>query len=99
MFSVSTNFLKCFTDAWIFLIIFSNGSFAYTQEPKGCQKCNCNGHGDPRLGYCNSTTGACFCLNNTMGTNCEKCIEGYYGNPQYVILCTSFYLKILKISL
>lgn len=58
-----------------------NGSFAYTQDPKGCQPCGCNGHGDPDMGYCNTTTGMCFCLNNTMSSDCEICVEGYYGDP------------------
>ncbi|XP_046682808.1 laminin subunit beta-1 isoform X2 [Homalodisca vitripennis] len=50
------------------------GSWNY---PK-CQRCQCNGHADT----CNSATGACdSCRDFTVGHNCDRCIEGYYGDP------------------
>ena len=48
----------------------------------GCVECDCNGHGDERKGFCNSTTGVCFCKDNTRGEHCEQCVDGYYGNPR-----------------
>ncbi|XP_042899680.1 multiple epidermal growth factor-like domains protein 8 [Parasteatoda tepidariorum] len=60
----------------------SPGSYGDAKTSIGCQKCNCNGHGDNRFGYCNTTSGICFCLNNTVGPDCSVCKEGYYGNPQ-----------------
>ncbi|XP_035218074.1 multiple epidermal growth factor-like domains protein 8, partial [Stegodyphus dumicola] len=60
----------------------SSASYGDATSPSGCQKCNCNGHGDKELGYCNSTTGLCFCLDNTIGPKCEKCKDGHYGNPR-----------------
>ncbi|XP_046407142.1 laminin subunit beta-1 isoform X2 [Ischnura elegans] len=43
-----------------------------------CQRCDCNGHAD----VCDAKTGTCIdCRNFTEGYNCERCIEGHYGNP------------------
>ncbi|XP_075218526.1 laminin subunit beta-1-like [Lycorma delicatula] len=44
-----------------------------------CQRCQCNGHAD----NCHLHTGACEnCEAATTGHNCERCIEGYYGDPR-----------------
>jgi len=43
-----------------------------------CQRCICNGHTDT----CESHTGVCLnCQGFTEGVNCDRCIEGYYGDP------------------
>lgn len=43
-----------------------------------CQPCNCNGHAST----CNPKTGECIqCTDFTSGYNCDRCIEGYYGDP------------------
>ena len=40
--------------------------------------CQCNGHAQT----CDSRTGQClFCMEYTTGYNCDRCLEGYYGNP------------------
>ncbi|KAL2097851.1 hypothetical protein ACEWY4_007058 [Coilia grayii] len=45
-----------------------------------CQRCQCNGHVDPRAERnCDRTTGECLrCMNNTRGPSCESCKPGFY---------------------
>lgn len=56
-----------------------SGSFGNATD---CQKCDCNDHGDESLGFCNGTTGECYCKDFTEGKNCENCIENYYGDAR-----------------
>ncbi|XP_062396596.1 laminin subunit beta-2 [Sardina pilchardus] len=43
-----------------------------------CRPCQCNGHADS----CDSYTGACHqCRDYTDGYQCERCMNGFYGNP------------------
>lgn len=49
-----------------------------------CLPCNCSGNADPRTSprTCNPDTGHCLsCINNTTGLHCERCLEGYSGDP------------------
>ncbi|ESO12949.1 hypothetical protein HELRODRAFT_188055 [Helobdella robusta] len=41
-----------------------------------CVPCQCNGHSD----HCEAESGQCMCEHSTTGTNCELCMDGYYGN-------------------
>ncbi|UYV66192.1 LAMC3 [Cordylochernes scorpioides] len=49
---------------------------------KECAKCECNGNIDHNaVGNCNTTTGECLkCIHHTDGSQCEKCLPGFFGN-------------------
>lgn len=57
------------------------GSFGNATSVQGCQKCDCNGHGNETVGICDMETGICYCQDNTEGRKCERCKVNYYGNP------------------
>ncbi|KAL4226155.1 Laminin subunit beta-1 [Mactra antiquata] len=51
-----------------------------------CRSCECNGNAET----CDDLTGECFdCTNFTTGDNCERCLDGFYGDPRlgYRIPC------------
>uniref|UniRef100_A0A8C2AGW3 Cell adhesion molecule-related/down-regulated by oncogenes n=1 Tax=Cyprinus carpio TaxID=7962 RepID=A0A8C2AGW3_CYPCA len=55
----------------------------YTRTPGlylgTCEKCDCHGHASG----CDSETAECLnCLHNTVGSRCENCLPGFYGNPR-----------------
>ena len=49
-----------------------------------CELCQCNGFSTT----CDRNTGECFnCSQSTTGENCERCIEGTFGDPSNGIEC------------
>jgi len=58
------------------------GTFGNATTAEGCKPCQCNGHGDPEQDFCDMVTGKCFCADDTMGDNCEKCKPGLKGDPK-----------------
>lgn len=58
------------------------GSFGSATTSLGCTRCECNGHGDEQRGICDNRTGHCFCMNNTIGAQCDQCQPGFFGQPQ-----------------
>ncbi|XP_058122412.1 laminin subunit alpha-1 [Anopheles ziemanni] len=68
--------LSCEECAFGYVRIFET---SVTHERIGrCIPCSmCHGH----AASCDLETGACgTCLHNTVGTNCERCLPGFYGN-------------------
>ncbi|KAJ8956844.1 hypothetical protein NQ318_014258 [Aromia moschata] len=58
------------------------GSYGNATTEQGCQKCECNGHGNVALGECDIETGICHCEDNTEGDHCERCKVNYFGDPR-----------------
>ncbi|XP_023387000.1 laminin subunit gamma-1 isoform X2 [Pteropus vampyrus] len=48
-----------------------------------CRLCQCNDNIDPNaVGNCNRLTGECLkCIYNTAGFYCDRCKNGFFGNP------------------
>lgn len=48
-----------------------------------CRLCQCNDNIDPNaVGNCNRLTGECLkCIYNTAGFYCDRCKDGFFGNP------------------
>ncbi|KAM9326705.1 laminin subunit gamma-1 [Gastrophryne carolinensis] len=51
--------------------------------PRPCRACECNSNIDPNaVGNCDRLTGECLkCIYNTAGFYCDRCRDGFFGNP------------------
>ncbi|NXC41082.1 LAMC2 protein, partial [Penelope pileata] len=61
----------------------ADGYFGDPTASKPCQPCQCNGNVEPNaVGNCNRQTGECLkCIYNTAGFYCDRCKDGFFGNP------------------
>ncbi|XP_026709927.1 laminin subunit gamma-2 [Athene cunicularia] len=61
----------------------ADGYFGDPVASRPCQPCRCNGNIEPNaVGNCNRQTGECLkCIYNTAGFYCDRCKDGFFGNP------------------
>ncbi|NXK97012.1 LAMC2 protein, partial [Formicarius rufipectus] len=61
----------------------ADGYFGDPAASRPCQPCRCNGNVEPNaVGNCDRRTGECLkCIHNTAGFYCDRCKDGFFGNP------------------
>ncbi|NXO35874.1 LAMC2 protein, partial [Locustella ochotensis] len=61
----------------------ADGYFGDPAASQPCQPCRCNGNVEPNaVGNCDRRTGECLkCIYNTAGFYCDRCKDGFFGNP------------------
>ncbi|KAL2301674.1 hypothetical protein Nmel_011064 [Mimus melanotis] len=61
----------------------ADGYFGDPAASQPCQLCRCNGNVEPNaVGNCDRRTGECLkCIYNTAGFYCDRCKDGFFGNP------------------
>uniref|UniRef100_A0A8B9C7D5 Laminin subunit gamma 1 n=1 Tax=Anser brachyrhynchus TaxID=132585 RepID=A0A8B9C7D5_9AVES len=61
----------------------ADGYFGDPAASRPCRPCQCNGNVEPNaVGNCNRQTGECLkCIYNTAGFYCDRCKDGFFGNP------------------
>ncbi|NXO28157.1 LAMC2 protein, partial [Cisticola juncidis] len=61
----------------------ADGYFGDPAASQPCQLCRCNGNVEPNaVGNCDRRTGECLkCIHNTAGFYCDRCKDGFFGNP------------------
>ncbi|NWT59393.1 LAMC2 protein, partial [Erythrocercus mccallii] len=61
----------------------ADGYFGDPAASQPCQLCQCNGNVEPNaVGNCDRRTGECLkCIHNTAGFYCDRCKDGFFGNP------------------
>ncbi|XP_069718416.1 laminin subunit gamma-2 isoform X1 [Phaenicophaeus curvirostris] len=61
----------------------ADGYFGDPAASQPCQPCRCNGNVEPNaVGNCDRRTGECHkCIYNTAGFHCDRCKDGFFGNP------------------
>ncbi|NWX38195.1 LAMC2 protein, partial [Notiomystis cincta] len=61
----------------------ADGYFGDPVASQPCQLCQCNGNVEPNaVGNCDRQTGECLkCIYNTTGFYCDRCRDGFFGNP------------------
>ncbi|NXJ28826.1 LAMC2 protein, partial [Dicrurus megarhynchus] len=61
----------------------ADGYFGDPAASQPCRLCRCNGNVEPNaVGNCDRQTGECLkCIYNTAGFYCDRCKDGFFGNP------------------
>ncbi|NXH19082.1 LAMC2 protein, partial [Bucco capensis] len=61
----------------------ADGYFGDPAASQPCQPCQCNGNVELNaVGNCDRQTGECLkCIYNTAGFYCDRCKDGFFGNP------------------
>ncbi|XP_040533465.1 laminin subunit gamma-2 [Gallus gallus] len=61
----------------------ADGYFGDPAASQPCRPCQCNSNVEPNaVGNCDRRTGECLkCIYNTAGFHCERCKDGFFGNP------------------
>ncbi|NXD87511.1 LAMC2 protein, partial [Halcyon senegalensis] len=61
----------------------ADGYYGDPVASRPCQPCRCNGNVEPNaVGNCDRRTGECLkCIYNTAGFYCDRCKDGFFGNP------------------
>ncbi|NXI94668.1 LAMC2 protein, partial [Psophia crepitans] len=61
----------------------ADGYFGDPAASRPCRPCQCNGNVEPNaVGNCDRQTGECLkCIYNTAGFYCDRCKDGFFGNP------------------
>ncbi|NXX96248.1 LAMC2 protein, partial [Centropus bengalensis] len=61
----------------------ADGYFGDPAASQPCRPCQCNGNVEPNaVGNCDRRTGECLkCIYNTAGFYCDRCKDGFFGNP------------------
>ncbi|NXI51249.1 LAMC2 protein, partial [Chloroceryle aenea] len=61
----------------------ADGYFGDPVASRPCQPCQCNGNVELNaVGNCDRRTGECLkCIYNTAGFYCDRCKDGFFGNP------------------
>ncbi|KFR14672.1 Laminin subunit gamma-2, partial [Opisthocomus hoazin] len=61
----------------------ADGYFGDPAASQPCQPCWCSGNVEPNaVGNCDRRTGECLkCIYNTAGFYCDRCKDGFFGNP------------------
>ncbi|NXX15564.1 LAMC2 protein, partial [Podargus strigoides] len=61
----------------------ADGYFGDPAASRPCRPCQCNGNVEPNaVGNCDRRTGECLkCIYNTAGFYCDRCRDGFFGNP------------------
>ncbi|NWX99807.1 LAMB4 protein, partial [Nothoprocta ornata] len=59
-----------------------------SNDPLGCQPCNCDPSGTLPFSSCDAVTGECLCQRRATGQRCHECAPGYWGLGKSLYGCS-----------